>query len=338
MNASTFPRPAFRRRPATLATFAGGLALAALTAIAPYAAAAGEDEPTGPHNEQVALVNETNEQPAETKSAINGTAQVTSYEGAYVVFSTPAALVPWDTNGTDDVYLRSRPDGTTVLVSGKGQRAGNEASFEPTISDDGRYVAYSTFATDLAQGTGGKALDVVVRDMQSRKTVLVSQTTKGEPGTRNSFFPVISGNGRHVSFQTFSRLGPKDGDRKEDVYVRDLKRGTTQQVSLLPGASRDVRGGGAQRRHQRQRPPGHLRQRRDAVGPRPQGRRDRPLPPGAQVVALLTLPDGQQRPAGDLRQRAVRRVQLVARPTSPATTPRPPTSSGSPWRPVRSSG
>lgn len=226
------------RRPAVLA---GGLALAAVTATASLAAA-GETEPTVPRNEQVALVNETGEQPQQTKSHVNGTAQVASHRGGYVVFSTDAALVPWDDNGTDDVYLRSRPDGATILVSGRKGHAGNDASFEPTISDNGRYVAYSTWSTDLAKGTGSKAVDVVVRDMQGEKAVLVSQTSKGKPGTRNSFFPVISGNGRHVSFQTFSRLAGKDQDKKEDVYIRDLRNGTTKQVSLLPGADRDVRG------------------------------------------------------------------------------------------------
>ena len=213
------------------------LSLAALAATFPAHAA------SAPHNEQVALVNETGAQPQETKSHVNGTAQVTTGNGGLVVFSTDAALVPWDDNGTEDVYLRSRSDSTTVLVSGKRGRAGNDASFEPTISADGRYVAYTTAATDLARRTGGEALDVVVRDMQSEQTRLVSQSTSETPGTRNSFFPVISGNGRHVSFQTFSRLGTKDRDRAEDVYVRDLVAGTTRQVSLLPGAGRDVRVG-----------------------------------------------------------------------------------------------
>jgi Tol biopolymer transport system component len=66
-------------------------------------------------------------------------------------------------------------------------------------------------------------------------------TTSGRQTGRNSFAPVISGNGRFVSFQTFGRYGPKDGDKKEDVYVRNLVEHTTQQASLLPD-DRDVRG------------------------------------------------------------------------------------------------
>ena len=221
---------------------AGGLAMAAVVATT-TAATAGEDEHPHPHVEQVALVNETGAQPpAPFKSHINGTAQVTSANGGLVVFSTDAALVPWDTNGVEDVYLRSRGDEFTILVSQRNGRAGNDASNEPTISNNGRYVAYTTLATNLARGTGGDNRDVVVRDMQSDTTVLVSRHANGEPARRNSFFPVFSGNGKFVSFQSFARLGGRDDDRTEDVYVRDLVNRTTRQVSLLPGADRDVRG------------------------------------------------------------------------------------------------
>jgi Tol biopolymer transport system component len=50
----------------------------------------------------------------------------------------------------------------------------------------------------------------------------------------------MSGSGRFVSFQTFGRFGREDRDAREDVYVRDLRRGRTSQVSLLPGAGGDV--------------------------------------------------------------------------------------------------
>ncbi len=223
------------------AMVAGGLALAAVAALAPQATAGD----LAPRNEQVALVNETNAQP-EAKSKLNGTAQVVSYDGTSVVFSTDAALVPWDTNGTDDVYLRN--DGITILVSGKPSgdtmKAGNDASFEPTISDDGRFIAFTTWATNLAKGkdTNGHTLDVVVKDMQTSAITRVSQSTAGFQRDKNSFFPVISGNGRYVSFQTFGVFSKKEDDNKEDVYVRDLKKGTTRQVSLLPGPGGDVRG------------------------------------------------------------------------------------------------
>lgn len=221
------------------AVVVAGLALAAVAAIAPTAAAGG----TAPHNEQVALVNETNAQ-VEGKSKLNGTAQVTSHDGRSVVFSTDAALVPSDDNGLDDVYLRDTADGITILVSQRNGEPGTDYSVEPTISGDGRYIAFTTWATNLVKGKdkNGGTLDVVVKDMQTGTIRRVSQTTAGFQRQQNSFFPVISGNGRYVSFQTFGAFGRKDDDRREDVYVRDLERGTTRQASLLPGSGRDVRG------------------------------------------------------------------------------------------------
>ena len=189
----------------------------------------------------MALVNETGKQ-LPNKSHINGTAAVSSADGRYVVFSTDAALVPEDTNGLDDVYLRDTTDGITVLVSHRGGVPGNDFSFEPTISSDGRYVAFTTWATNLFNDKNGSTLDVLVKDMQQGTLLRVSVDSQEKQSTKNSFSPVISGNGRFVSFQTFGRYGPKDQDGKEDVYVRNLRRGTTKQASLLPGTNRDVRG------------------------------------------------------------------------------------------------
>jgi Tol biopolymer transport system component len=192
-----------------------------------------------PHNEQVVLVNETGAQ-ADAKSMINGTAQVSSADGRFVVFSTAAALVPQDTNGLDDVYLRDTGDGITILVSAKGTTPGNDYSFEPTISKDGRYVAFTTYSTNLVKDTNGSVLDVVVKDMFTGRLRLASVDGAGHQRRKNSFFGVLSGNGRRVIFQSFAPLGPKDADRREDVYVHDIAKGWTRQVSLTP-QGRDVK-------------------------------------------------------------------------------------------------
>ena len=201
-----------------------GLALAATGAAVPALAAA-------PHNEQVVLENDTNAQ-ADAKSAINGTAQVASYDGAYVVFSTQARLSANDTNDVDDVYMRDTTDGITILVSFNGKHPGNDSSFEPTIDDSGRYIAFTTAATNLVKGDTNGALDVVVKDMYTGKIKRVSVATDGTQGKKNSFFPVISGDGSRVAFQTFSSYARTDADKKEDVYVHDVARGWTRQASL----------------------------------------------------------------------------------------------------------
>lgn len=191
--------------------------------------------------EQVALVDGTGEQ-LPFKSALNGTANVTSYDGRYTVFSTDAPLVAEDTNATDDVYVRDREAATTTLVSVRADGGlGNDYSYEPTISADGRYVAFTTWATNLLKDRNGSDLDVLVKDLETGDLSRVSVTSDEQQKGRNSFFPVISGDGRSVAFQSFSRLGPKDQDRTEDVYVRDLETGRTRQASLQPD-DRDIRG------------------------------------------------------------------------------------------------
>ncbi len=222
------------RRPGVVA----GLALAAV-ATTGLAITGSAHAASTAHNDQVVLANVTNAQ-ADAKSAINGTAQVSSYDGRSVVFSTAAALVPQDRNQTDDVYLRDTADGITILVSRKGSRPGNDASFEPTISDDGRYVAFTTMATNLFDDRNGGALDVAVKDMYTGRIQKVSVGTDGRQYKQNSFFAVLSGNGKRVAFQSFAPFGVKDQDRREDVYVRDLVHHWTRQVSLTP-AGRDVK-------------------------------------------------------------------------------------------------
>ena len=210
-----------RGRPAT----AVGVALVALAAGSGTAYAATS------HNEQVVLHNTSNAQ-ADAKSSINGTAQVSSYDGRFVVFSTTAALVGRDRNQVDDVYLRDTLDGITILVSTKGRTIGNDSSFEPTISNDGRFVAFTTMATNLFRDTNGGTLDVAVKDLYTGKLTVASVDSAGKQRQRNSFFPVLAGNGKRVAFQTFGAFGTRDGDKREDVYLHALGRGWTRQVSL----------------------------------------------------------------------------------------------------------
>jgi Tol biopolymer transport system component len=233
-----------RQRLASAVVIAAGLAgVAASPVLAVGSPSMSMNAPaTVPANEQVALVNETGAQPVGTKSHMEGTAQVASRDGSSVVFSTDAALVPWDTNGAEDVYLRHRPDDITILVSARKNRVGNDASLWPTISDDGRYVAYATYATNLARGLKGDAIDIVFRDLHSTAATLLSRGQDGKASPKDSLFPVISGNGMSVSFQTEGRLSHRDRDRRTDVYVHNLLKGSTQQVSLLPGDGGDVRG------------------------------------------------------------------------------------------------
>lgn len=215
---------------------AGTTALALAATMGPAFAGA-IAEPVGT-NARVALHATTGEQ-APAKSYANGSAQVASADGRYVVFSTDAPLVAKDTNGLSDVYLRDTVEGRTVLISQSyAGKVGNGDSFEPTISAMGETVAFTTSATNLVTGLrdhNGEVLDVVAVQLQDGVGDIVGKVSArndGSQATRNSFFPVVSGDGLIVAFQTFGRLGPKDTDRREDVYVHSMKSGRTTQVSL----------------------------------------------------------------------------------------------------------
>ena len=218
---------------------AGVATLAVVGAAAPTAAA--EEDPAQPAgtNELVALTDDG--RLVDGRSGINGTANVASRDGRFVVFSTPARLVPEDRNRTDDVYVRDTVADRTRLVSvTRGGRLGNDYSVEPSISYDGRYVAFTTWADNLVRDRNGHTLDVLVKDLGTGRLELVSRSTKGEQAARNSFFPVISGNGRRVAFQSFGRYSPTDQDRREDVYVHDRVTDRTRHVSRKADGS-DIR-------------------------------------------------------------------------------------------------
>ena len=80
---------------------------------------------------------------------------------------------------------------------------GNSDSFVPDISWDGRYVAYSSFATNLVPGDDNNAPDVFVHDRRTNATEIISVDNNGDEGNSSSFDPAISDNGRFVTFYSY---------------------------------------------------------------------------------------------------------------------------------------
>lgn len=170
-----------------------------------------------------------------------------SDDGRIVAFSSRATnLVPGDTNGADDIFVRDRDRGTTtrVSVASDGSEANGGVSFftGPALSGDGRYVLFSSLASDLIPGDTNEAEDVFLHDRATGETSLVSSTASGTVGNGASgFFGVaLSGNGRYAAFtSTASDLVDGDTDRL-DVFVRDLVAGVTVKVTAAgDGASAD---------------------------------------------------------------------------------------------------
>jgi Tol biopolymer transport system component len=157
-----------------------------------------------------------------------------SPDGRYVAFSSLAAnLVAGDTNGFGDVFLRDRGAGTTtrVSVSTAGAQGGAESA-QPKISADGRYVAFSSAATNLVTGDTNAAGDIFVRDRQNATTTRASVDAGSVEAVGVSTEPDISGDGRYIVFtSTAANLVPSDTNGKADVFVRDQVTNGTTRVS-----------------------------------------------------------------------------------------------------------
>ncbi len=152
-----------------------------------------------------------------------------SADGRFVAFASAAAnLVPGDTNGSTDVFVRDRLAGKTrrVSVASSGQQA-NGPSSAPAISADGRFVAFTSDASNLVLRDTNDSSDVFVRDLLAGVTRRVSLTTQGRQGDSASYSPSISGDGRYVAFQTDSYNLQQGLADESAVVVRDRLAGVT---------------------------------------------------------------------------------------------------------------
>jgi Tol biopolymer transport system component len=161
-----------------------------------------------------------------------------SAHGRFVAFRSQASnLVAGDTNGAYDVFVRDRVAQLTRRVSvGPGGQQGNNPSVEPAISAHGRFVAFSSSASNLVAGDTNDIQDVFVRDRVAQVTRRVSVGPGGQQANNNSAVPAISDDGRFVAFVSdASNLVAGDTNHDRDVFVRDLVAHVTRRVSVGPG-------------------------------------------------------------------------------------------------------
>jgi Tol biopolymer transport system component len=156
-----------------------------------------------------------------------------SGNGRYVVFTSYAQLVSEDHESEMDVFVRDLVAGSTERVSvGLAGAEASNASFGGSISDDGRYVCFDSFASNLVEGDTDQ-LDVFVRDRLLGTTRCVSVSPAGSAGDNRSLQGTISADGRFVAFTSLaSNLVPNDTNDAHDVFVRDLTEETTERVSV----------------------------------------------------------------------------------------------------------
>lgn len=151
--------------------------------------------------------------------------------GRYVTFHSFATnlVAEPDTNDNADIFVHDLQTHNTIRVSKStsGTQANNRCN-APVISADGRYVAFSSIATNLVPFDTNAREDIFVHDTQTGVTERVSLTTDGGESNGNSGSPSISGDGRYVAFDTTAALAPGDINGTWDIYVRN--RQTNQMI------------------------------------------------------------------------------------------------------------
>lgn len=160
-------------------------------------------------------------------------AAVLSADGSVAAFQSDAPLVRGDRGGLRDVFVRDLVAHRTVLVSAnRCARPANGYNRYPSISADGRRVAFDSHATDLVRGAPRGRGQVYLRDLASRRTRLLSVTRGGRASSRTSFSPALAARSAIVAFASFAYdLGPRDTNRRVDIYLRAVAAGRTQRLS-----------------------------------------------------------------------------------------------------------
>ena len=157
-------------------------------------------------------------------------------DGRFVSFDSDATnLVSGDTNDTFDIFVYDRVDATLERVSlaHDGSEA-NGASITSSLSDDGRFVAFDSIASNLVPGDTNDSLDVFV---YARDTGAVERISVSDDGSEavggTSTRPVISSDGRFVAFVSEAfNLVPNDFNGRSDIFVYDRDNNTIERVSV----------------------------------------------------------------------------------------------------------
>ena len=203
------------------------------------------------------LVNDTTERVSVSSTEVAGDdlsrAPSLSSDGRYVVFVSRAAnFDAGDTNSNDDIYLRDRTAGTTERISvatgGGSANAQSSAFTRNGVSDDGRYVAFDSFATNLVPGDANVAGDIFVRDLSDDTTTRINIPGPGQQANNGSVNSVISADGQVVAFSSVaSNLASGDENGFWDVFATD--QGAAAGSVLIVNTENDVTDGACNATH-----------------------------------------------------------------------------------------
>lgn len=162
--------------------------------------------------------------------AISGDGQTISWT------SDTAYQVQGDGNGQADVFVWNQNTGIRLASVASDGKQGNGPSSLSTLDRTGQQLVFMSEATNLVPGDTNQASDIFLRNLTNGRTSLVSVGDDGEPGNRPSMLPMISRDGQHVVFASkASNLVSGDTNKEWDVFVRHLRDGTTERVSVADG-------------------------------------------------------------------------------------------------------
>ncbi|MBG0788411.1 MAG: PD40 domain-containing protein [Anaerolineaceae bacterium] len=166
-------------------------------------------------------------------SAISG-------DGRFIVFDSDANnLVVGDTNDATDIFVHDRQTGMTIIVSVSSegtQGIGN--SVHPAISENGRFVAFSSEANNLVTNDTNADMDVFVHDLVTRETEKVSIASDGTQGVWGSGSPALSGDGQFIVFQSINKyLVVDDTNETQDIFIHDRSSSETMLASISSDGS-----------------------------------------------------------------------------------------------------
>jgi Tol biopolymer transport system component len=177
-----------------------------------------------------------------------------SADGRFLAFTSGASNLAPEKGLLQDIFVRDRVSGTTELVSKNSNSEPSDGlSIDPAISADGKYVVFTSDATNLVPGDTnqcfyglldetsrpGDCPDIFVHNRETGQTELVSVSSAGEQANNQSYAPAISANGRYVTFGSrASNLIPNDPNWS-GLFIHDRQTGITERIKIAIAAKGD---------------------------------------------------------------------------------------------------
>jgi len=150
--------------------------------------------------------------------------------------SDTAYQVQGDVNGQADVFVWNQNTGIRLASVASDGAQGNGPSSLSSLDRSGQQLVFMSEATNLVPDDTNQASDIFLRNLTDGKTSLVSVGHDGESGNQPSMLPMVSRDGQHVVFASkASNLVLGDTNKEWDVFVRHLRDGTTERVSMADG-------------------------------------------------------------------------------------------------------